>query len=58
MVSKRWKALPEDKKAFYKQAAAKDLARYRQDIHNAEKKQESSAYACYQTPSVVTARMA
>lgn len=58
MVSKRWKALPEDKKAFYKETAAKDLERYRQEIHDMEKKQECSAHANLQTPSVVIARTA
>jgi HMG (high mobility group) box len=58
MVSKRWKELPEDKKAFYKHTAAKDLERYRQEIHEMESKQESAAYSSLQTPSVVIARTA
>jgi hypothetical protein len=59
MVSKRWKELPEDKKAFYKQTAAKDLERYRQEIHDMEAKQESAAtYPILQAPSVVIARTA
>jgi hypothetical protein len=58
MVSKRWKELPEDKKAFYKQTAAKDLERYRHEINDMEAKQESATYPILQAPSVVIARTA
>lgn len=54
MVSKKWKELPLDKKAFYKQTAAKDLERYRREVHEMETKEVPSS----QAPSMVIARTA
>lgn len=55
MVSQRWKELAEERKNFYKEVAAKDLERYRRELHQIE--QTKANTKPFQT-SVVIARTA